>query len=186
MSVPSFDLLPPFQEETNFLLPTDQRCESSWLRDIKATVDTAFSEYLVHFERLGHTSQGLLTQRFTGKIAFYEAIGGFTDGKGIRLSQSLNSRRDVGCFSQGKLLLSPRTAHFTDYDETRVYPYPDGEMDTFGLLQTLIQVSQGSKNSQPSPYCSLRIVFMSLGVAKIHQESIPRHWFSWMGMAKCR
>src|SRR5215470_17686555 len=169
MSVPSFDLLPPFQEETNFLLPTDQRCESSWLRNIKATVDTTFSEYLVHFERLGHTSEALLTQRFTGKIAFYEAIGGFTDGKGIRLSQSLNSRRDVGCFSQGKLLLSPRTTHFTDYDETRVYPYPDGEMDTFRLLQMGIEVSHGSKNSQPCAYCSLGVIFMGMGIAEIDE-----------------
>src|SRR5262244_2631460 len=53
-------------------------------------------------------------------------------------------------------------------------PYTDGELDALGLLQTGIEVSHGSKNSQPSPYCSLRIVFMRLGIAKIDQEPITQ------------
>src|SRR5262245_30394293 len=52
-------------------------------------------------------------------------------------------------------------------------PYTESELDTFRLLQPLIQVSQGSENAQPSPYCSVRVIFMCLGVAKVHQESIP-------------
>src|SRR5262245_39560295 len=52
--------------------------------------------------------------------------------------------------------------------------YTDGELNTFGLLQPLIQVSQGSKNFQTSPYCSLRIIFMGMGIAKIDQETITQ------------
>src|SRR4030095_15527425 len=54
-----------------------------------------------------------------------------------------------------------------------MYTDTDGELDTFGLLQPLIQVSHSSKNSQTSQYCSLGIVLVSLGIPKIHQESIP-------------
>src|SRR5215470_4643179 len=50
----------------------------------------------------------------------------------------------------------------------------ESELDTFGLLESLIQVSHGSKNSQPSSYCSLRIIFVSLGIAEIHQETIAQ------------
>src|SRR5262249_42243263 len=50
--------------------------------------------------------------------------------------------------------------------------YADGELDAFGLLQPLIQVSQGSKNSQTSPYCSLGVIFMGLGIAEVHEETI--------------
>src|SRR5215468_11444968 len=53
-------------------------------------------------------------------------------------------------------------------------PYTDGELDALGLLQTGIEVSHGSKNSQPSPYCSLRIIFMGMGVAKVDQETIAK------------
>jgi hypothetical protein len=53
-------------------------------------------------------------------------------------------------------------------------PETDGELDTFGLLQILIQVSHGSMNSQTSPYCSLRIILMGLRIAKIHQQSITQ------------
>ena len=40
------------------------------------------------------------------------------------------------------------------------------------LVVALIQVSHGSKNSQPSPDGSLCIIFMGLGIPKIHEETI--------------
>ena len=36
-------LLPPFQQERDFRLSTDQGCESSWLSNIKATGGTALT-----------------------------------------------------------------------------------------------------------------------------------------------
>src|SRR4030095_9257427 len=54
-----------------------------------------------------------------------------------------------------------------------MYTDTDGELDTFGLLQPLIQVSHSSKNSQTSQYCSLGIVLVSLWIPKVHKESIP-------------
>jgi hypothetical protein len=53
-------------------------------------------------------------------------------------------------------------------------PYTDGELETFGLLQTAIEVSHGNKNSQTSPYRSLGIIFMCLRIAKIDQETISQ------------
>ena len=125
-------------------------------------------------ERLCYPSERLCSQVLTRKVALNKPVSVSADRHGIRGCEPLNSGCNVWGFSEGKLLLSPTTAHFTDYDETRVYPYPDGELDTFGLLQTLIQVSQGSKNSQPSPYGSLGIIFMGLGVAEIHQETVTQ------------
>src|SRR5712691_2517182 len=55
-----------------------------------------------------------------------------------------------------------------------MHPYTDGELDTFGLLQPLIQVSHRSEDTQTSPYCSLGIIFMSVGIAEIHQEPIAK------------
>ena len=52
--------------------------------------------------------------------------------------------------------------------------YTDGELETFGLLQTDIQLSHGSKNTQTSPYGSLGIILMGLGIAKVDQETIPK------------
>ena len=61
MSVSSFDLLPTFQQETNFLPSTNKGCESSGLRHIQSTVDTACSEHSVDMERLRDTSEGIFT-----------------------------------------------------------------------------------------------------------------------------
>ena len=50
--------------------------------------------------------------------------------------------------------------------------HTDGELDTFILVQTAIEISHGSKNSQTSPYCSLGVIFVSLGIAKIDEETV--------------
>ena len=50
----------------------------------------------------------------------------------------------------------------------------DGKVDIFHLLQTLIQVSQGSEDTQPSPASSLGIILMRLRIAEVHKESIPQ------------
>jgi hypothetical protein len=56
LSVSSFNLLPPFQEETNFLLATNQGCESSWLCNIKATGGTTLTEHVVDSYGLSDTT----------------------------------------------------------------------------------------------------------------------------------
>jgi hypothetical protein len=54
-----------------------------------------------------------------------------------------------------------------------MHPYTESELDTFLLLQTSTEVSHRSKNAQTRPYCALRIIFMGVGVAEVHQETIP-------------
>src|SRR5438105_4884921 len=52
-------------------------------------------------------------------------------------------------------------------------PYTNSELHTFSLLQPLIQVSHGSEDTQTRSYCSLGIIFVCLGIAKVHEKSIP-------------
>jgi hypothetical protein len=47
--------------------------------------------------------------------------------------------------------------------------HTESELETFRLLQTGIEVSHRSKNAQTSPYGSLCVVFMGLGIAKIDE-----------------
>jgi hypothetical protein len=51
--------------------------------------------------------------------------------------------------------------------------HTDSKVDTFGLVQTLIQVSHGIKDAQPRADCSVRIIFMGVRIPKVHEESIP-------------
>src|SRR5215813_1127913 len=52
--------------------------------------------------------------------------------------------------------------------------YTDSELDTFGLLQSFIQVFHRSEDTQTSPYCSLGIIFMCLGVAKVDEQTVAQ------------
>ena len=54
-----FDLFPPFQEERDFRFATDQRCESSGLSHIQATLGTTLAQDAVDRDRLSNTSQCL-------------------------------------------------------------------------------------------------------------------------------
>jgi hypothetical protein len=50
--------------------------------------------------------------------------------------------------------------------------YMDPELDPSLSVETLIQVSQGSEDTQTSPYSSVSVIFMRLGIAKIDQQTI--------------
>jgi hypothetical protein len=144
MSVSSFHLLPPFKEETDFLLTTDQGCESSGLCHIQATGGTTLTKHMIDVYGLDDTTQGLCSQVLALKITLYQAIRRFTDSNRIGSCQSLNSRCHIGCLAQSKLLLSPTLSHGTDHDQTRMDTHTQSKLDTFLLLQTSIEVSQGS------------------------------------------
>ena len=49
----------------------------------------------------------------------------------------------------------------------------ESESYAFVWLQTGIQVFQGIEYTQPSPYCSLGVIFMGVGLAEVHEEPIP-------------
>src|SRR5215471_6777391 len=89
------DLLPPFQEQSDFRLPTDQRCESSGLSHVKATGDTTLTQDLVYGDRLSNTSECLFAQVLAGKIALDQTIGRTTDHCSGSLSLCVNNSRTV-------------------------------------------------------------------------------------------
>src|SRR4029453_8915758 len=53
-----------------------------------------------------------------------------------------------------------------------MYTDTDGELDTFGFLQTCIQVFHRSEDAQACSYCSMRIIFMGVGIAEIDEQTI--------------
>src|SRR6516162_3825826 len=165
-------LLPPFKEQGDFRLSTDQRRESSGLSHIQATGGTTLTQDAVYSDRLSNTSECLFAQVLAGKIALHQARGCFTDRHGIRGCDSLNSGGKIGHFTQCQLLLTPCSTHFTDDDQPCIDTYTDGELDTFLLLKTGIEVSHGSKNSQTSPYCSVGVILMCLGIAEIDKQPV--------------
>src|SRR5438093_5276886 len=157
MSVPSFHLCPALQQERDFRLPTDQRGQSSGHRYIETPPGSTFVEDLVHVDGLSHTSEGLCSQVLASKIPLHQARGRVTDHNRIGLSQSLQPRCQVRGLAQGKLLLSPTTAHFTDNDQSSMNTHTESKLDTFGLLQTAIEVSHRREDTQARAYCSVRI-----------------------------
>src|SRR6266446_2313122 len=135
MPVPSFHLLPTFQKKRDFRFSPDQRCESSGLSHIKATIGTTFPKDLIHSNRLSNTSECLGSQVLAIKIALNQSRCCVTDHKRIGLSQSLKTSSNVWRFTQRELFLTPCSAHFTDDDYPSVYPEPDRQCDAFFLLQ---------------------------------------------------
>jgi hypothetical protein len=52
--------------------------------------------------------------------------------------------------------------------------YTESKLDTFVLVQTGMQVFHRSEDTQTRSYCSLSVIFMGVGIAKVHEESIPQ------------
>src|SRR5215467_6955148 len=118
-------------------------------------------------DRLSNTSKRVFAQFLALEIALDQAIGRFTGSNGIGLSKCLDARTDAGNLTQCQVFVPPCSTHFTNHNQPCMDTHTDSELDTFLLLKTGIEVSHGSKNSQTSPYCSLRIVFMGLRIAEI-------------------
>src|SRR5262245_61447965 len=139
MPLTRFGLFPPFQEKTDFLLSTNQGCESSCLSHIKATCGTTLTQDLVYGDRLSNTSECLCAQVPAGKIALDQAIGRPTDHQRIRRSQSFNARSNVGHFSQGQLFLASCSAHFTDNHQSSMDTYMNGDRIPFSCCRRVLR-----------------------------------------------
>src|SRR6266511_4001840 len=172
MALAVFHLCPAFEEESDFRFSTKQRCESTSAHDVQSNVDATFSVNSVHGNRLRNTSECLCSQVLAFKIALHQSRCGVTDHQRIGLSQSLNSRRDVGHITQCQLFLTPCSAHSPNHDQTRMYPKPYSELYAFFSLQARIQVFHLIKDTQASPYGSLGVVFMGLGIPKIDKKPV--------------
>src|SRR5262249_40368254 len=138
---------PPFQEETNFLLSTNQGCESSWLSRIKATGGTTLIEYVIDSYGLGDTAEGLCSQVLALKIALDPAMCRLPAPKRIGCCQSLQPRCQIRGLAQCQLLLTLCAAHGSDNDQTRMNPDPHSKLHPLFLLQPLIQVSHGIEHT---------------------------------------
>src|SRR4051812_10364566 len=53
-----------------------------------------------------------------------------------------------------------------------MYPHADRQTESLRLLQGRIQSPNHLNNAQPGLHCPLRIIFMYLGIAKVHQQAI--------------
>src|SRR5262249_42334690 len=84
-----------------------------------------------------------------------------------------NARSNVGHFTQCQLFLTPYSPHVTDNHQSSMDAHMNGELETFGLLQPLIQVSQCIEDTQTRSYSSVRVIFMCLGIAKVDEQTIP-------------
>jgi hypothetical protein len=59
LPLPLFDLVPAFQKYPDFLLSTNQRCQSSGHRNIETPSGSTFLEDAVHLDGFRHTAEGL-------------------------------------------------------------------------------------------------------------------------------
>src|SRR5262245_14542915 len=167
-------LFPPFKEQCDFRLSTDQWCQSPGHSHIETPPSATFLEDAVYLDRLSYTSEHLCTQFSAIKVTLDEAVGVSTDHDRIGLRQALNAGSFIRDFTQCQQLLTPCSTHLPYNDQPSMDTHTDGKLDTFPLLQTSIEVSHGSKNAQTSPYGSLGIIFVCHGITKIDQETIAQ------------
>jgi hypothetical protein len=168
-----FHLVPSLSKQSNLLFTTNERRQPSWRSDLKSALRTTFTKDTIDGYGLSHSSQRVFAQCLALEVASHKAVRRGGDDDRIRLCQPLETGSHIGNFPQCQLFLSPCPTHFTDHHQSSMNAQTDNKVETLLSLQTSIEVSHGSKNSQTSPYCSLRIVFMRLRIPKVHQESIP-------------
>ena len=69
--------------------------------------------------------------------------------------------------------MTPLVAHGPHHDQPGMNPQPDSQGAACAVWEPRMQVVQRSEDTKASAYSALGIVLMGLGVAKVHQQSIP-------------
>ena len=80
----------------------------------------------------------------------------------------MNSGGNVWRFTQCELFLTALPTHFTDDHQPGMDTHTDSELDTLFSLQTGMEVSHRIQDTQTRTYCSVRIIFMGVGIPKVH------------------
>jgi hypothetical protein len=85
----------------------------------------------------------------------------------------LQAGRHIGRLTQRELFLAAATAHLAHDHQPGVDADAHGQLHPLVLCQTGIERSQRLHNTQTSAHGAAGVVFMRLGIAKIHQQTIP-------------
>ena len=89
--------------------------------------------------------------------------------------QPLQAGGDVGRVAHGELLLAVATAHLANDHQPGVEPNAYRHPYPILRFQTRIQGRHGLDKLQTGLHGPLRLVFMGMGVAEVHQEPIARY-----------
>src|SRR5262249_20742067 len=87
---------------------------------------------------------------------------------------SFNARSNVGHFTECQQFLTSLPTHGPNNDQPRMNAEMESQLNTLSSLQASIQVSYGIEDTQARPYGSVGIIFVCLGIAKVHQKAIAK------------
>ena len=176
LAKPILHLPPALLQQGHFLFPPDQGRQAARGRHLQATLHTAGVLHAIYGHGQWDAFERIWAQFVADKIALDQAERGGTHRHRIRHRYALQPRRNVWRVSQGKVFMTPTTAHLSHYHGSRMQTNADGYMDAVLLLQAGIESLYGGQNPQPGMHRPLRVVFMGLRPAKIHQQTSPRYW----------
>ena len=107
-----------------------------------------------------------------GKVATHQAKGGRTDHDRIGCRQTLQAGRQIRRLPQRQLFLATAAPILTDHHQAGMDAHPHRQAHPLLLLQVAIERRQGLHHAEPAAHCPLRIVFMRLRIAKVHQQPV--------------
>src|SRR6516162_5585260 len=119
-----------------------------------------------------HTFENVRPEVVAGKIPVSEPLRRRTDDDSIGRRQSLEAGGKIRRVAQGELFLPSASAHLPHHDYAGVDAHADRQADIMPLSQAAIERAHRLHNTQSGADSALRIIFMRLGIAKIHEQAV--------------
>ena len=174
LPTPLCTLRPALQKQLHLLLPPDQGRQPTRGYHVEARLRPALRQKLVHPQRFVHPFEDMLTQCLAGKEPREQSQGRGTDHDRIGSRQFLQPGGDVGRLAQGQVLLPPAATHGAYHHRTGMHAHAHGQPHAPVLLQPSVQWPQRFEYAQACPASPLSVVFVRLGIAKVHQQPIAQ------------
>src|SRR5215470_12662796 len=174
LSLPVFDLEPPFEQELHLLFAAHERREASADSHVEATLGFTSVQDAKHPRRRRDALERMQAEVLTGEPSLHEVVRGGTDHHRIVVGEGLQSCCYIRRFPEREPFGPTAIAHRTDDDIASVNSDAGGKTDPALLRQALAQPADGLHHSEGGVDRPLAIVFVRVGKAKIDEQSVAQ------------
>jgi len=171
LSVTLARLVPAVQEQTQFVLPPDERCQPTHCRGSEPSPHSAWLDNAVQSNRMFNAFE-----RLRALILDHEQPGdemmhrrGYQNRVGCR--GGLHPGRDVRHVAEHIRFL---TFTLVDNDGAAMYADPRRKPETPLVCNPVVQLRDGIEDRETGEHRALRVVFVRLWVAEVDQQAVSQ------------
>ncbi len=166
------DGLPAVQQQPELLVAPDERRQAAAVARVQAIAHAALGAHPEDVHRLGEALQRVCAGVLGDEEALHQALACRADHQPVLFRQPLQARGQVRRLAQGELLPPLSAPYRSDDNQAGMHADAHRQRNLQLRHQPRAQLADRRDDAQPGAHRALGVVFMRLGMAEVHHQSI--------------